>query len=52
MAETTVSVPEVYKSIIEDLRLLQRDVQNPNKMTGKQKVATWKSLWILAGVIL
>jgi hypothetical protein len=43
-AKTTITVPEVYRGIIEDLRLLQRDGQNPNKMTDKQKESTWKSL--------
>jgi len=40
----SITIPEVYQSIIEDLRLLQRDGQNPNKMTEKQKAAVWKSL--------
>ncbi len=46
MAEvkTTIKVPDAYKVIIEDLRLIKRDGQNPNKMTAKQKEATWKSL--------
>jgi hypothetical protein len=39
-----VSVPEAYKVIVEDLRLLQRDGQNPNKMTEKQKESVWQSL--------
>jgi hypothetical protein len=40
----SISVPDVYIGIVEDLRLLQRDGQNPNKMTDKQKVSVWKSL--------
>jgi hypothetical protein len=39
-----ISVPEAYRSIVEDLRLLQRDGQNPNKMTAKQKESVWQSL--------
>ncbi len=42
--KTTISLPEVYQVIVEDLRLLQRDGQNPNKMTEKQKDSVWKSL--------
>jgi hypothetical protein len=42
--KTQIFVPQVYRGIVEDLRLLQRDGQNPNKMTDKQKVSTWKSL--------
>ena len=43
-AKTTITIPEAYRVIVEDLRLLQRDGQNPNKMTEKQKAFTWKSL--------
>lgn len=43
-AKTTVTIPEAYRVIVEDLRLLQRDGPNPNKMTEKQKASTWKSL--------
>jgi hypothetical protein len=43
-AKTTITIPEAYRVIVEDLRLLQRDGQNPNKMTEKQKASTWKSL--------
>lgn len=43
-AKTTITIPEAYRVIVEDLRLLQRDGQNPNKMTDKQKASTWKSL--------
>jgi hypothetical protein len=43
-AKTTVTIPEAYRVIVEDLRLLQRDGQNPNKMSEKQKASTWKSL--------
>ncbi len=39
-----ILVPDLYKGAVEDLRLLQRDGQNPNKMTDKQKESVWKSL--------
>ncbi len=39
-----ILVPELYKGAVEDLRLLQRDGQNPNKMTEKQKASVWQSL--------
>ena len=42
--KTSITIPEVYQSIVEDLRLLQRDGNNPNKVTEKQKASTWKSL--------
>ncbi len=42
--ESKIAVPEAYRDILEDLRLLQRDGQNPNKMTDKQKESTWSSL--------
>ncbi|GEM_PF-563813 len=44
MEKVSITIPEVYKGIVEDLRLLQRDGQNPNKMTDKQKASVWKSL--------
>jgi hypothetical protein len=42
--ESKLAVPEAYKSIVEDLRLINRDGQNPNQMTDKQKESTWQSL--------
>jgi hypothetical protein len=42
--ETTIFVPPEYEGMLEDLRDLERDGQNPNKMTDKQKGATWQSL--------
>ena len=44
-----IKVPNAYKGIVEDLRLLQRDGQNPDKMMAKQKAATWKSLCDFGG---
>ena len=46
MAEkkTKLKVPEAYLPLIEDLRLLRSDENNPNKMTIKQKNQVWDSL--------
>ncbi len=37
-------VPEAFKQLLEDIRLLKSDGDNPNKMTIRQKDETWKSL--------
>lgn len=42
--KTTVKVPEAYLSLVEDLRLLKSDEQNPNKMSLKQQEQVWRSL--------
>ncbi len=42
--KTTIKVPDAYLSLIEDLRLLRSDENNPNKMTIKQKDQVWLSL--------
>ncbi len=42
--ESNIFVPEQYVDMLEDLRQLASDGQNPNKMTDKQKDATWESL--------
>jgi hypothetical protein len=42
--KTTVNVPEVYLPLLEDVRLLKSDQNNPNRMTIKQQEETWKSL--------
>ena len=44
MIKTTVKVPAAYESLIEDLRLLKSDEQNPNKMSVKQQNQVWRSL--------
>jgi hypothetical protein len=41
---TTLKIPEVYVPLIEDLRLLKSDENNPNKMTLKQQEQVWRSL--------
>src|SRR5512136_2379876 len=42
--KTTVSVPEAYLPLLEDIRLLQSDEQNPNKTTLAQQEQIWSSL--------
>ena len=42
--KTTISVPNVYLPLLEDIRLLKSDENNPNRMTIKQHEETWKSL--------
>jgi len=42
--KTTISVPDVYAPLIEDIRLLKSDQNNPNRMSIKQQEETWKSL--------
>ena len=41
---TTIRVPEAYVPLIEDIRLLQSDQNNPNVTTLKQQEEIWKSL--------
>jgi len=43
-AETEIRVPEEYKPLIEDLRLLTKDGDNPNKMTKSLREGLWRSL--------
>lgn len=42
--KTAIKVPDAYLALVEDLRLLKSDDNNPNKMTTKQKNQVWKSL--------
>jgi hypothetical protein len=42
--KTTLSVPEAYVPLLEDIRLLKSDEQNPNRTTVKQREQIWKSL--------
>ncbi len=47
MSETTkpsLLVPKEYLPMVEDLRFIKRDGQNPNKMTQQQKDSLWLSL--------
>jgi hypothetical protein len=42
--KTIIAVPEVYLPLLEDVRLLKSDQDNPNRMTVRQHEETWKSL--------
>ena len=42
--KTTLIVPGAYLPLLEDIRLLKSDEQNPNKTTVKQREQIWKSL--------
>jgi hypothetical protein len=42
--KTAIAVPDVYLPLLEDIRLLKSDQNNPNRMTVKQQEETWKSL--------
>ncbi len=41
---TTIRVPEAYACILEDIRLLTADQNNPNRTTLKQQEQIWRSL--------
>jgi len=43
-AVTKISVPEEFKPLLEDLRGLVKDGDNPNKMTKSVREALWRSL--------
>ena len=42
--KTSLKVPEAFLPLLEDVRLLKSDGQNPNKMTDKMKDQLWHSL--------
>ena len=42
--KTTIRVPEAYLPLLEDIRLLSADQQNPNRTTIKQREQIWTSL--------
>ena len=42
--KTTIGVPEAYVPLIEDIRLLSADQNNPNVTTLKQQEQIWRSL--------
>ncbi len=42
--KTIINVPDAYLPLLEDLRLLQSDQQNPNITTLRQQEQIWKSL--------
>jgi ParB-like chromosome segregation protein Spo0J len=42
--KTTIEVPEAYQPLLEDIRLLQPDQDNPNRTTIRQQDQIWLSL--------
>ena len=42
--KTTIRVPEAYLPLLEDIRLLSADQNNPNRTTIKQQEMIWRSL--------
>lgn len=42
--QTTLKIPDAYLPLIEDLRLLKSDEQNPNTTTLRQQEQIWQSL--------
>jgi hypothetical protein len=42
--KTTLQVPDAYQSLLEDLRNLQTDSCNPNRMSIRQQEQVWLSL--------
>jgi hypothetical protein len=40
----TLQVPDAYRPLLEDIRLLKSDENNPNRMSIKQHDEVWKSL--------
>src|SRR4030067_2259670 len=43
-SQTKIRIPEAFVNLIEDIRLLKSDAQNPNKMSLKQQEQVWDSL--------
>jgi len=42
--KTTIKVPDAYLPLLEDIRLLSADQQNPNRTTIRQQEQIWMSL--------
>jgi hypothetical protein len=42
--KTTIKIPDAYLPLLEDIRLLESDQQNPNRTTIKQQEQIWESL--------
>ena len=42
--KTTIKVPDAYLPLLEDIRLLSADQNNPNRTTIKQQEQIWRSL--------
>jgi hypothetical protein len=43
-SKTTLRIPEAYVPLLEDIRLLTADQNNPNRTTVKQQEQIWRSL--------
>lgn len=43
-AKTEIRVPDEYKPILEDLRKLTKDGENPNHMTKRAREGLWRSM--------
>jgi len=43
-AETKLYVPEAFQPLLEDIRQLKKDCDNPNRMTNKEREKVWRSL--------
>jgi hypothetical protein len=43
-SKTTLNIPQAYVPLLEDIRLLKSDQNNPNRMSLKQHDEVWKSL--------
>jgi hypothetical protein len=42
--KTALNIPQAYVPLLEDIRLLKSDQNNPNRMSLKQHEEVWKSL--------
>ena len=42
--KTTIKVPDAYLQLLEDIRLIQSDQNNPNVTTIRQQEQIWSSL--------
>ena len=49
--KTTLFAPAAYVPLLEDIRLLKSDEQNPNRMTIKQLEEVWRSLLLVPSVL-
>ena len=43
-SKTALTIPEAYVPLLEDIRLLTADQNNPNRTTVKQQEQIWRSL--------
>jgi hypothetical protein len=42
--KTAIQIPEAFVALLEDIRILKSDQNNPNRMTIKQQQQVWRSL--------